>query len=154
MPILRDNGPLLSHDSAHQVRIHTSWPLGYVQRLYRRSSSVQGFRSARDEFVSRLRRAGAPQLLINYVIDNTDYYKPYFQVTNVRRQPVQSQRFLVLPFHPVWDAAGIPRAVSRFACEPMHRRMFQEAYSNSWPFPVTVSWKLVAAPLGTSLVEW
>ena len=154
VPILRDNGPLLSFTSAHQTRLHIAWPVGYVKRLHRRASSIVGFRAARDQFVTRLQLSGAPQILIQYITDNTDYFRPYNQTCNVKRHKVDTERFLVLPFHPLWQLARLPSIVASFSQEPQHRRLLQEAFASESPFPVTVSWKLQSVPLGASLVEW
>ena len=104
--------------------------------------------------MTRLQLSGAPQILINYIIDNTEYYKPYHETLNVRRRKIETERFLVLPFHPLWQVANLSSVVSSFCREPHHRRLLQEAFASEGPFPVTVSWKLKATPLGSSLVEW
>ena len=64
VPILRDNGPLLSFASAHQTRLHITWPVGFVKRLHRRASSIVDFRAARDQFVTRLQLSGARKSLL------------------------------------------------------------------------------------------
>ena len=153
-PVLRDKGPLLSFTSAHPTRLHISWPLGYVRRLYFRSSSIEYFRVARAHFVSRMIAHGIPNCIIDYVSDNSDYYMPHYLSCNVRRPKLLHSRFLVIPFHPLWSHSKLSSAVSAFANESQHRRLLQEAFRVTEPFPLAVSWKLMSQPLGQSLVEW
>ena len=153
-PVLRDKGPLLSYVSCHPARLHFAWPIAYVQRLHRRSSRLDHFFRARAHFEARLRAHGVPECIIDYVIDNTDYYVPHHKLNNVKRPALQTSRFLVLPFHPLWSHAKLSAVAGSFSKDPDHCRLLQEAFRSHDPFLVAVSWKLMSAPLGSTLVEW
>ena len=61
--------------------------------------------------------------------------------------------FLVLPFHPMWLRARVPGHVRAFCTDYDNLAMLQRAFESHDPFAINVSWELVTAPLGNSLVE-
>ena len=154
-PHLRDKGPLLSYLSGHIPSTHLSWPVAYVSRLHRRSSSLAYFRAAKLEFLSRLVRHGVPHDIIRYVSNSTNYYLPYHECnTNVKRQRLPNTSYLVLPFHPIWLRSRLASVVSRFARDSQYRILLQQAFDTDDVFSVLTSWRLTSAPLGDTLVEW
>ena len=140
--------------SSHPTKLHMAWPLAYVARLHRRSSCIAAFRRARDLFISRLRAQGTPDCILNYVVDNTDYFMPFHNTNNVKCAAVVGTSYLVLPFHPLWASSGLSSAVSRFSRNTDHRQLLQLAFGSLDPFLVRCSWKLSAPALGTTLVDW
>ena len=154
-PTLRNKGPVLSFFSAHQTSLHLSWPIAYIRRLYKRSSSLEFFRVAKNQFIQRLRDQCVPELIIQNCIDNTDYFIPYQRNSGSTpgffRDP--SRTFLVLPYHPFW-CGKLDRTVQEFVTQPHYVDLLRDAWSKKADFPVTVSWKQQRVPLGISLVKW
>ena len=153
-PVLRDKGLFLPPDSAHQARVHTSWPVAYVKRLRSRSSSLQEFFLARDVFLQRLTLQCFPPLINKYILECTDFHKSYMSHSS----PAQKQQhngtiaYCVLPYHPVWrKLAG---SVSRFCDDPFHHDMLAVSFNRRNVPKIAVSWKQTASPFAVGLVTW
>jgi hypothetical protein len=153
-PVLRDKGLFLPPDSAHQARVHTSWPVAYVKRLHSRSSSLQEFFLARDVFLQRLTLQCFPPLINKYILECTDFHKSYMSHSS----PAQKQQhngtiaYCVLPYHPVWrKLAG---SVSRFCDDPFHHDMLAVSFNRRNVPKIAVSWKQTASPFAVGLVTW
>ena len=57
--------------SGHPLSVHCSWTLAYIYSMFRHSSSLSCGRILKEEVLSRLRRAGIDQSLIQEVDDRS-----------------------------------------------------------------------------------
>ena len=153
-PVLRDKGPILSMLSAHPLRLHLAWPVAYVARLHRRSSCIDGFRSARNKCLLRWQAQGTPDCILKHIVESTNYYIPYHECNNVKRKAPAGTSYLVLPFHPLWATSRLVAAVSDFSRVADHRILLQQAFGSLDPFLLMCSWRLSAPALGATLVDW
>ena len=151
MPVLREKGVLLPPSSAHQARIHVSWPVSYVRRLHARSSSIFEFCKARDIFLQRLAQQCFPRETINHVIDSTNYYMPYCNHFTIARKCKTNMAYCVLPFHPVWQCLN--KELHAFCDDVDHRELLEIAFGPHL-LSIAVSWKQQSPPFGVSLVKW
>ena len=152
-PVLRNKGLYLPPDSAHQSRIHVSWPVAYVKRLHARSSSVADFFVARDEFLQRLSSQCFPTLINRHIIDCTDYFKPYMaHVTSAKKKTAGTIAYCVLPYHPVWRK--LTGSISRFSEDPHLQDLLAVSFNRKEVPRIAVSWKQTATPFAGGLVKW
>ena len=150
-PTLRDNGPVLSIFSQHQSSIHLSWPIAYVRRLYKLSSSIAHFRVAREEFLSRLRQQAVPDVILTHILNCSNYFT--MSSCTIPRTKITNGLFVVMPFHPVWLKC-ISRAVHSFHARQETKDLLNDSFNDIVDFKIAVSWKQQCVPLRTSLVQW
>ena len=93
----------LSHTSCHMPTTHVVWPLSFVERLRRHSSTTSIFKAARDEFKQRLQlfAPGHPGLRTG-------------PAAQARKNTSTPTSYLVLPYHTVWRTARITALLSQF----------------------------------------
>ena len=152
-PILRQKGPLLSPLSAHTVQTLASWPLAYVNRLYRRSSTIDVFFNARFEFLRRLRLAAYPADYLQYILDQTRFFVPYsiYRNMSVRGRDYNSL-WLVVPFHPL--LSSLPSVLSRVQKLEYVQRLLQEGYESIEVPRFRIAFSIRGTPFGNSLIRW
>ena len=96
----------LSCDSFHQPSIHTSWPLGEIRRIMKRSCDPRVFNEAKLWLLSELTENYADVGTIERI------HNTHFSTQRVRSQNNTVRFWLVLPFHPILYKASFQRAIN------------------------------------------
>ena len=131
--------PLATH-SGHTVGCHW-WPVSECRRLGNLCSSLPLFVGSRDLLERRLVQFNAPKFLVDLVRRSF----PGLRSLDSGGRTLEDRKatlWLCLPFHPVWQRAGLTSAVEQFFNGPLSRRLLQDAF-NARELPwasLRVSW--------------
>ena len=101
--------------------------------MWRRSSFVEVYNTAKAQFLDRLRSAHCPSDFCVYIDASTSYRSPANLLIPRNRQPRAPWMWAVLPFHPLWAHGGKIKACSCSTFRSEHAHLLHEAYNTTDP---------------------
>ena len=150
----RSRGPPLSFWSAHPLHTKLSWPFGYMTSMMKLCSERCLAIEALQRFVSSFVVAHEPEALIEALKQHAGVVVcRAFDDTGSRRlvpaSTAERTRWLVIPFHPVWELGSLQARLSRRVAEPD----VQVAWRGAWRSPLerTLRIRIAWASAGSSL---
>ncbi len=150
----RSRGPPLSFWSAHPLHTKLSWPFGCMTSMMKLCSERCLAIEALQRFVSSFVEAHEPLALIHALQQHASVViSRAFDDTGSRRivQPVAAERsrWLVIPFHPVWELGSLQACLSRRVAEPD----VLVAWRGAWRSPLerTLRIRIAWASAGSNL---
>ena len=126
-PRLKWHGPMLSAKSSHPAAIRR-WPIAHLRASIRLCSRDRVV-SCVDDYIHRFKSFNAPAGLVQILrrVGDEILAGQISKPAAERRQP-RNCWWMVLPFHPALDRAGLSRALRDFVAEPC----FQAAFVSAW----------------------
>ena len=129
----------LSCSSFHNPSIHVSWPFNQLRRLASLCSNEQRFQEVKKVFLQRFQDAKEPCCLVsalhqynpwpvNKVVQRTDFH------------PIRDRKWLVLPYHPVWNRSGLKSEIAKFVNSDLACRLWGICFSRGPP-EVGIAWR-------------
>jgi hypothetical protein len=140
---------MLAVSSSHPMSIHRNWPIAFVTRLWRRSSSLMHFGIAKCAFLERLREQGYPAHLRARIELVTDFFTSFHALPckpSIAACDAQPCLWTALDFHPIQSVLAMVNT----------RPLFTDllgAVLRVVP-KICLAWRLPRKPLGNSLVAW
>lgn len=111
-------GVPLAFNSSHPWHVHASWPFAELRRLRRLSCDESTYENAKHIFVHRLMYNFEPSFLTKKLLE----YAPGLEVVKgVHSRQLEDKgkevKWVVLPFHFVWESACLPGAAHAVRCQ-------------------------------------
>ena len=146
---------MLSPYSSHPGEMPHSWPRGYMQRLWERSSQITLFNKARDIFISKLKDCGHDRNYIEYITSHAQFLRPHWSSSVVPFVRFRADiLWFVLPYHPLWVHAGLKQSLTKLIEGTLLRDLLCEAFDTVTPPQIRISWSIKTLPFGSNLLEW
>ena len=115
----------LSCNSGHLSSLHRSWPLAYIRNLSYLATNVADFEKASRVIVHRFSRVGAPQFLVDMLLDHI--YNSASTETSSKAANDCMIMWVPLSFHPCWEAP-LRHAINKINRDPLLVHLFREAF--------------------------
>ena len=141
------NVPMLSHISAHQLHVHTSWPVGQLKNRLTLCSTKELESRDLQSFVCRARSQHISPRALATLVDLgiprhgiglvSGRQAEYAQEQRARRQ---NDVWCVLPHAPALSRAGIGARVNRYLESELATQMLSLGFGHSSPH-VRIGWK-------------
>jgi len=129
----------LSCSSFHNPSVHVSWPFSQPRRLASLCSNETRFQEAKDVFVKRFIDAKEPFCLVSA----PKKFNPWPINKDgkvIRHRNASQNKWLVLPYHPVWQKSGLKSEIMKFVNSDLARRLWGTLFASDPP-EVGIAWK-------------
>ena len=143
----------LNIESCHPASLHAAWPVAYLNRLWVRSSSLEIFRVAKDEFIANLRRYQTPEDVLGWIDNMTCFTRPFSAVHKVGRNKVADVIWQPMKFNPL-SSTVLSSTMRKFLTSHRSITMLQNAFERPCKIDVRFAWQLPGSCFGSSLIAW
>lgn len=129
----------LSCSSFHNPSIHVSWPFNQLRRLASLCSHERKFQEVKKAYLKRFQDAQEPFCLVSAL----HHFNPWPITTNVQRHISggnTDNKWLVLPYHPVWCRSGLMSELKNFVNSDVARRLWGISFASDPP-KVGIAWR-------------
>ena len=129
----------LSCSSFHNPSVHVSWPFNQLRRLASLCSNETRFQEAKNVFVKRFIDAKEPFCLVS-ALQKFNPWPINKDGKVIRHRNASQNKWLVLPYHPVWQKSGLKSEIMKFVNSDLARRLWGTLFASDPP-EVGIAWK-------------
>lgn len=153
-PVLKSSARFLNCDSDHPVGVHLAWPPAYIHRLWRRSSSLPVFFSAKQLFLARLRQSQVPEDLVQFFDEKSNYVVPSPKISRHAKDRTVRTQWVVFDYHPCWSCGIVQQELAKFSRSSAHVQLVTSILPELADAPLRVAWRIRQKPFFLRLVKW